>query len=188
MMTMKRWKRIFYRSLKGMDGSEKKECFDYYDEMYKDKSDSGMDEESILSEFGDPAKCAESILAELGEKSGNNRRIGRQKSKSTGNNPIVIIGYVLLLLLVGLPLGGIVVAIVLSFGAVSVSGAVCVLGGILYSAFSPFIAVDVSSALGNAGIGICTAGVGILLAVGFAYLTVYSCKWCISLIKKLCRR
>ena len=64
-MKKKVWERRFLKTLKPLSKDERYSALAYYQELYDDKTESGICEEEILREFGEPERCAYRIL--LGE-------------------------------------------------------------------------------------------------------------------------
>ena len=64
-MTKYEWDKELKKFLEGLGDSEKKKVCEYYDELFEDKYESGMNEYEIIAEFGDPKDAAERILSDL---------------------------------------------------------------------------------------------------------------------------
>ncbi len=63
-MTKYEWERRLRNSLDDLPSREKDKVFDYYDELFADKIESGMLEEDIIDEFGSPYEVADRIRHE----------------------------------------------------------------------------------------------------------------------------
>jgi hypothetical protein len=86
-----------------------------------------------------------------------------------------LIGLVFFGLILLLPLACVALALVISFGAVSVSGVAVAVAGGVYAIASPFLFVASGSTVvvAHVGIGVTTIGIGLVLFVAFHY----ACKW-----------
>ncbi len=177
-MKKKTWERRFLRTLKPLPKEERYSALAYYQELYADKAETGIAEEEILREFGEPERCAYRIL--LGEENtetptppceGYAPKIRQLRSYSVAE----IIGIIFFGLILLLPLACVAFALVLSFGAVSVSGVAVAVAGGIYVIASPFLFLASEGAVivANVGIGVTAIGVGLLLFVAF----YYACKW-----------
>lgn len=177
-MNKREWERRFLKGLKPLAGKERNEALEYYREIYGDKIDVGFSEEDILREFGEPERCAYRIL--LGEENTESAtptsaphatKTRQRRTYSVAE----IIGLVFVGLILFLPLACVALALILSFGAVCVSGVAVAIAGAVYVIGSPFLffANGSTAIAANVAIGITTIGVGLLLFVGF----YYAMKW-----------
>ncbi len=168
-MTKKIWERNFLKALYPLPEKERKKMLAYYQELFLDKLEAGESEAEILQKFGSPEACAKKILEEQYD--------GVPMPKETKRFSVgVIVGLFFLTLLLIIPLASGAVAVVSSFAVCSLTGAVCIVGGIFYSLLSPFLMVGMSGAgiVAQIGLGITLSGVGTLVCVGFFFLTKYS--------------
>lgn len=174
-MTYKEWERRLLKNLKSLPKNERQSIADYYREMYGDKCDLGLSCEEILQEFDTPEACAEKILSEEREELSppKNNRTKRKDKPSVAS----IVGIAFATLLIIAPITCVWAALVASFGAVTLSGAIFTLAGVAYTVFAPFMAIG---GLGGAaitahiGTGIALCGIGLLLIVGFMLVTKYT--------------
>ena len=63
-MTKREWEKKLGKSMKSLSKNEVARVIAYYDELYEDKVESGMSEEEIIREFGDPSDAAAKILGD----------------------------------------------------------------------------------------------------------------------------
>jgi uncharacterized membrane protein len=169
-MTYKEWEKKLSKYLKPLVQEERFAAVEYYREMYGDKLEAGLSCEEILEEFGSPQACAERILGEN----------GLSLPQKTKNSVGWWVGISFLTLILILPLYASLFSIVISFGAVAFSGGASALAGGIYVVASPFLAIEGMSFWGviaHMGMGFVALGVGLLLMIGFAYLTKYLYKW-----------
>ena len=183
------WESRLTENLKSLPTTEVIKITSYYREIYGDKLDAGMTEESILAEFGSPQSCAEKILAE--NASENNEA---QTANAPASSPVLskkqtakgIILAVLFTLFAGAPLAVILAAIVLSLGAVCVSGSVGILAGFVYIFIAPFIGMGVGIAM-HLGMGIGAIGLCGFLGLGGYFATKYCAIYFYKLMKIIYR-
>ena len=188
-MTYKEWESCLVEELKGLPTAECLKITDYYKEMYGDRLDAGMSEEAILAEFGSPKSCAEKILAE--NASENNEA---QTSNAPASSPVLskkqtakgIILAVLFTLFAGAPLAVILAAIILSLGAVCVSGSVGILAGFVYIFIALFNAMGAGIAA-HVGMAIGAMGICGFLGLGSYFATKYSAIYSYKLMKSVYR-
>lgn len=64
-MTKKEWFSRLRNFIQGMPQEEQRRIFDYYEELYADKRESGMSEWDIIAEFGNPQEVAGKMLTEM---------------------------------------------------------------------------------------------------------------------------
>ncbi len=64
-MTKKEWFSRLRNFIQGMPQEEQRKIFDYYEELYADKRESGMSEWDIIAEFGNPQEVAGKMLTEM---------------------------------------------------------------------------------------------------------------------------
>ena len=177
-MKKKVWERRFLKALKSLPKEERYSALSYYQELYDDKAETGILEEEILREFGEPERCAYRIL--LGEENTESvtpPSVPYAKSARQMRTYSVaeIVGLIFVGLILLLPLACVALALVLSFGAFCVSGVAVAVAGVAYVIGSPFrfLASGGVAIAANVAIGITAIGVGLLLFVGFYYAT----KW-----------
>ena len=190
-MTYKEWERRLINSLKGLSKQERKTVLEYYREIYGDRLDAGYTGEEIIEEFGSPEECAKNILSD-GEyadlvltKPKEKKVIFLKEKYSVG----AIIGLVCMTLLLIIPIYAAIFSVVVAFASCVLVGGVCVVVGGLYALVSPFwLGFHGTSFVGivaNVGAGIASAGVGLLLFVGFYFATKYTAIWGIKLFKMI---
>ncbi|MBQ9080850.1 MAG: DUF1700 domain-containing protein [Clostridia bacterium] len=175
-MTKKQWQSELLRHLRPLSPRERRRTLAYYDELYDDQLESGLTEAQILENFGSPAECAARILSESGAEV-TDSSAPRPSEQPRGSATVAeIIGLVFLTLILILPLACAVLTVILSFGIVSLAGAIVVIAGIASIIIVPFAAAGLGAAGIVALIGICIAvcGVGALLFVVFWLLTKYT--------------
>jgi uncharacterized membrane protein len=177
-MKKKVWERRFLKTLKPLSKDERYSALAYYQELYDDKAESGICEEEILREFGEPERCAYRIL--LGEENTDSATPPHAsyapKTRQLRTYSVAeIIGLVFVGLILLLPLACVALSLVISFGAVSVSGVAVAIAGGVYAIASPFLFVASGSTVvvAHVGIGVTTIGIGLVLFVAFHY----ACKW-----------
>lgn len=212
-MNFSDWRKALRRALDDIPDDEVDAAIDYYKEMFADMAEAGKSEEEILAEFGSAESCAEKIRAERGECSDFNDKKDdtptpvstcEQKTKNgeaTPKKPKAqekrrvsvgeIIGLVFFVLILGLPLVAAVIAIVVSFASLAISGIAIALAGGLVTAAAPFAFIleySVGEITMLIGAGLAMIGVGALIAIGFYYPTKYSAKGAIKLLKLIFRR
>ena len=190
-MNYSEWESALIQELKSLSTAECIKITSYYREMYGDKLDAGINEEQILSEFGSPKACAEKILAEQGTENdevhdkGSARSVPK-KNLLAGRTTKNIILTVLFSLFAGLPLAATLASIVISLGAICISGAAGILASFVYVFVMPFQAVGAGIA---AHIGLTIAGIGVcgLLGIGSFFATKYSAIYSYKLMKLVYR-
>lgn len=172
-MNRKTWERQFLRALKPLSKEEKNAALAYYREMYGDKAETGVPEEEILREFGDPQVCAARIVGEEKEDGEKDAATPLPPSRSSASSVAAIFGIVLFSLIVLLPLLCVTVALIASFAVVSVACAVVSIAGGVYAIVTPFLLSAGGGAVvfANVGLGVFALGLGALLFVAFGALT-----------------
>lgn len=186
-MNYSEWERALVKELKGLPTAEYIKITSYYREMYGDKLDAGMSEEAILAEFGSPKSCAEKILVESAEESArknnkNSLSATNEPSSHAGQTTKNIILAVLFSLFAGLPLAAVLVSIVVSLGAVCISGGAGVLAGFVYIFVGAFNAAGTGIAA-HIGMSIGAIGVCGFLCIGGFFATKYSAIYSYKLMK-----
>ena len=178
-MNYSEWENALVKELKGLPTAEYIKITSYYREMYGDKLEAGLSEEAILTEFGSPKSCAQKIMAENGETGGKavtkNSSPAEQKTKN-------IVLAVLFSLFAGLPLAAVLAAIVISLGAVCISGGAGVLAGLVYIFVGAFTATGAGIAA-HIGIAIGAIGVCGFLGLGGYFSTKYGAIYSYKLMK-----
>lgn len=183
------WESRLVEELKSLPTAEMLKITSYYREIYGDKLDAGMTEESILAEFGSPQSCAEKILAE--NASENNEA---QASNAPAAPPVLskkqtakgIILAVLFTLFAGAPLAVILAAIILSLGAVCISGGAGILAGFVYIFIALFNAMGAGIAA-HVGMAIGAIGLCGFLGLGGYFATKYCAIYFYKLMKIIYR-
>ena len=102
-----------------------------------------------------------------------------------------VVGWFFLTLLVLIPLAAIVVSIIASLAAVTVSGAAMMLGGALVAIAAPItlaFGYSFSAMLILLGAAILLAGLGAFIFITFYYITKYVTVSCVKVIKYFVRR
>ena len=170
-MNYKTWEKKLSRYLSPLPKTERDAAIEYYREMYRDKIDAGELPDAVLGEFGSPRACAEKILKENGKELPS---VGACTPNTIGT----IVGMFFLTVLLVLPLFVSAFAVVISFGAIVVAGALSAFVGALYTVASPiYLAIEgvrLGGILAHIGLGIAAVGVGALLFFAFLYITKYS--------------
>ena len=188
-MTLKQWERRLVNSLKGLSKQERQTALEYYREIYGDKLDAGYTGEEIVEEFGSPEECAKNILSDsdytqtVMTKPKEKKILLLKEKDSVG----AIIGIVCMTLLLIIPLYAVIVSVIATFASCVIVGGACVVEGGLYTVASPFWlgfhGTPFGGIVANVGAGIATAGVGLLLFVGFYLATKYTTIGAIKLLK-----
>ena len=184
-MTYKAWEKELKRKLGALSSMECKRTLEYYREMRDDKLSQGASEEEILSEFGSPEACAEKILAENMRGGGSQENRDRPKGKISAAECVGIFFATVIFII---PLASVALALVVSCGAVCVSGAAIGVAGIVYAVASPFLGAQGNALIASVGLGIASSGVGAILFVGFYYATKYTAIGSWNAIKAIYRR
>ena len=184
-MNYSEWESALIKELKGMPTAEYIKITSYYREMYGDKLDAGMSEEAILAEFGTPKSCAEKILAESSTENGEKPSAPTKKTLSpTGQKTKNIILAVLFSLFAGIPLAAVLVAGVVSLGAICISGGAGAIASFVYIFVGAFTATGVGIV---AHIGMAIGGIGIcgFLGIGGYFATKYTAIYSYKLMKTI---
>ena len=210
-MTRLEWEAELRSYLRTLPREETEKALDYYREMYGDMKEAGRTTDEILRVFGDPQICAARILLESRDDAENgtsapetNRKPipktnGEKKSEKaqrdsakSGISVSDAVGAVFFTLLLVIPFAAVLVSLIASFGAVTVSGCVMVIAGVIFAIASPFIAMVAGTTFAgtvvNIGLGIAAAGVGAILAVVFGLLTKYMSIASFKAIKAIYKR
>lgn len=211
-MTYREWEAKLLGYLKSLTADEIKEIKDYYAEIYSDKTECGMVDEEIVRQFGEPEVCAARILMESGENTENEEKNDTVSEKSKQNKDTVtpkvskpksqkpltrgisvgeIIGVFFFVILLVIPIEVIFLSVLISIGAVALSGAVMAIVGILATVISPLtFAVGYSFAgfMATLGTALATAGIGAILVPIFVPLTKYTAIGFIKVTKLLFKR
>ena len=169
-MKYKRWERRLLKGLGALPKAERARIAEYYREMYAEMTGGGRSEESVLAEFGSPEKCAEQVLRE--EKTIPKRRVkGVEPAANKTHSAAEVAGLILFTLFIGLPLGIVAVGILITFGALCLSGGALGIAGLIFAAYYPFVGTTATEIAAGVGVGIGASGAGLLLLVGFFYAT-----------------
>ena len=189
-MNYSEWESLLVKELKCLPTTECLKITDYYKEMYGDRLDAGMREEDILAEFGSPKSCAEKILAENAEEKETNNPVKTTSAttppSTTSNTVKGVILAVLFTLFAGLPLAAVMVSVVVSLGAICISGAAGILASFVFLVVSPFTSTGVGIA---AHIGMAIGGIGVcgFLAIGGYFATTYTAIYSFKTMKFIYR-
>lgn len=215
-MTYKLWEETLLNYLKSLNKEERDEILSYYREMYNDKRDTGIPESEIVASFGDPMLAAAKILKESGDEpedtdgklyekakrrdEEHSKEVGapvssktakEQKSSGSGVSASRIVGWVFIALLFIIPLFAVVLSVIASLAAITLSGGAMLLGGIIGAVACPFLLLF-GNTLGNVllvlGGMLITAGIGALLLISFYYITKYSVVSTYKIVRHVVRR
>ena len=181
-MNYSEWESALIHELKGLPTAECIKITSYYREMYGDKLDAGMSEEAILAEFGSPKSCAEKIMAEQAVENGESSAKTKKPLTRAGQKTKNIILAVLFSLFAGIPLAAVLVSIVVSLGAVCISGGAGVLAGFVYIFVGAFSATGAGIAA-HIGMAIASIGVCGFLGIGGYFATKYGAIYSYKLMK-----
>ena len=177
-MTYREFERKLYSHLAGIDEKDKTAIIEYYEEIYLEKKELGIPESEIVDEFGPPEECAARMADGMAESDSmqtappreekhGEENIATKNEKATESATRVslaeILGMVLFTLILVIPLASVLLSIVVSLGAVALSGAIVAIAGVLYALISPlhFISgLTLLEVLMHLGIGLGLAGAG----------------------------
>lgn len=194
-MTQKEWEKKLKRFLQPLPKAEQSRIIEYYREMYGDKRDAGLSETEILAEFGDPQVCAGRMISENADEEAaraEEQPVGNPYLRTDGEANEVrptatthgdgysvgeIVGIAFFTLLILLPLAIVAASVVIVFGAVCVSSAVCAIGGAVFVLTCPFhglLGLGGAAIAANVGLGLALCGAGLVLFVGFFCATKYT--------------
>ena len=184
-MSYREWESALMQALKGLPTAECIKITSYYREIYGDKLDAGITEEDIVAEFGNPLTCAQKIISENGNEQ-NADTVPTQTPSSAGQKVKGIILAVLFTIFAGLPLIAVMLSIIVSLGAICISGGAGLLGGPAYIFIGAFNASGVGIA---AHIGMAIGGMGVcgFLAIGGYFATKYTAIYCFKAMKFIYR-
>ena len=172
-MTYKDWEQRFIKTLKPLDIKERERLVEYYREIYEEKLSEGKTEEIVLEELGSPESTAYRILAENSEQIVNEIEDKEDNINfSVKDKSIEYIGLIFITLLLIIPIASAMLGVIISFGAVCVSGMAISVAGILGVFAVPFVGIE--SVIAGLGLCIATIGIGLLVFVTFYYLTKYT--------------
>ncbi len=188
-MTYKVWERKFKKEAKALPKSERERALEYYREMRDEMASRGMTEEKILAELGSPERCARRAMTpddgfSFSEERTENKPV--QKAKG-GISFAGGIGLILVTVMFVLPLSAVLFSIVAAFAAVCVSGAAVGVAGIAFAIGYPLVISAETAAVGI-GAGLITSGVGLLLFVGFFFVTKYTAIGMAKILKAIYKR
>ena len=169
-MTYKQWEKMLLRRLKLLSKEERDGIAAYYREIWGDKIEAGFSEYEILLEFGSPEQAAARILSE--DREGGEKTVSVLQKKPEHSTAVLVCKIVLGILLL-LPLGSALAGVIISFGAVSVSGVGVAFGGVVLLVWSLFQLSVIGYGLALLGTAFVMIGVGLMLFVGFWYATKY---------------
>lgn len=192
-MTKNEWIAELKKNTEKLPSEEQNKILEYYEELFSDKTESGMDEEEIINEFGNPRDVAEKLLNESsaeeektaapqenikdGNTSSDSKKteekpkeeykppVYEKKKRSTGST----LAFITLLLLFGFVGLGILIAVWAVILSVVVVGA--------SAAFAGIVQFFVSFTLFNSGIGAALAQLGIsIFAAGIGFIILANAK------------
>ena len=196
-MTYQKWEEELLRHLGSLPESERREACEYYREIFGDKSDAGIEESKILEEFGAPHICAERIISERIDTDTKNEKkeeSAATKAPQAKNKSFSIskwVGIFFLTTLVVIPLASAIVSVIAAFGAVTVTAAALIIGGILGTLASPLafiLGYTGWGVLSAAGTCLAIAGAGAILLPVFYVITKYCIVSTVKLTKYAIRR
>lgn len=185
-MNVKNWKKQLRKSLRLCGVKDISSAESFYNELIADKLDSGKSEEQITAELGDPRLVAERIAVEEGSSNGYVQSSANPQKTTAHVNVGALIGYAFLLLCIVIPLFVAYLGVMVAVISVAVAGAVCVVAGVLTAVVLLVAGFAFNSALKNVimiSCALCVAGVGLLMFVLFAKLSVLMVKGAISIAK-----
>lgn len=179
-----------------LPADEKNTVYEYYNEIYLDKKENGMDEEEIIAEFGDIDEIAAKILSEYppdqqanvdpqSQRTGSDNQpysVQTIKRRSTTANVLIVVGLILgspiwvsllaaffaVVFAVVVSVYSILIALWAVVGSLLLAGLICVI--------CSFIALFQNPAAGLIGLGtgFVSAGLGLMLTVGMIALSKYT--------------
>ena len=206
-MTYKEWEAELKLYLKSIDPEQSNEIIGYYREIYNDKLDAGVSEESILKDFGNPIFAAAKIIKENEDDEGERKEETKKgeeavtprpvstpatpKKKTDGISVAVIVGWFFLTVLVLIPLFATLIGVIASLAAITVSGGAMVIAGALAAIVSPALFIfdyTVSGVLIIFGGALATAGLGFFILVSFYFITKYTVVSCYKVAKWIFKR
>ena len=117
----------------------------------------------------------------------------KEKVKSATSNITVskVVGWFFITVLILIPLASVLIGVVATLFALTISGGAMIIGGLVgavASVFTVFLGYEIGGILFLIGSCLATAGIGAILFVIFYYLTKYSVFSCIKACKYLVRR
>ncbi len=196
-MTYKQWEGELLKYLKDTPENEKRKACEYYREIFGDKFDAGIEENKILEEFGEPRICAERILSERidfvteDKKSSDHAPSEETQAQKKTFSISKWIGIFFLTTLVVIPLASVMLSVIASFGAVTVTAAALIIGGILGTLAAPLafiLGYTGWGVLSAAGTCLAFAGAGAILLPIFYVITKYCIVSTVKLTKYAIRR
>lgn len=185
-MNVKNWKKQLRKSLKLCGVKDISSAESFYNELIADKLDSGESEEQITSQLGDPRLVAERIAVEEGSPNGYVQSATNLHKTTFNVNVGALIGYALLLLCVVIPLFVAYLGVMVAVASVAIASAACVVAGVLAAVVLLVAGFAFNSAIKNVvmiSCALCVAGVGLLILVLFAKLSVLMVKGTIGIAK-----
>ncbi len=187
-MTYKKWERKLKKELSSLPKTERERVLEYYREMHDEMASNGRSDEGIIAELGSPESCARKTLSEEGyapERIGERRTVSSAK---TGHSVAEVIGLFFATVLLVLPIGSALFAVLVSFAAVCVSGAAVGVAGLLGAIVYPIVAGGGVTAAIGAGAGLAASGVGLILFVVFFLITKYTAIILFKIFKAIYKR
>ena len=187
-MTYKEWEQRFLKTLKPLTSEERERLAEYYREMYEEKLSEGKFEDVILEEFGSPESSAYRILAENSEQKESEEVILEYpKSDYTlRDKSLEYIGIIILSLLLIIPIASVMLGVIISLGAVAISGMAISIAGFVGILALPFVGAQ--NVVAILGFLIASIGVGLLLFIAFYYLTKYTSIFTYKCLKAIYKR
>ncbi len=176
-MTYNIWEKRLSDELKALPEKERDEICDYYRELYGDRAESGLANDEILKNFGDPETVAALILKERGaDKSAPTAPKSDTIPKRRKITAASIIGWFFLSVCIIIPFAAVIISAFAAFLAVAVTGAALLVAGPLAAIASPvgfFFGLGGIEVLVFAGMSLGAGGVGAFLFPIFYTITKY---------------
>lgn len=187
-MTKIEWIAELKKNTEKLPSEEQNRILEYYEELFSDKTESGMSEEEIINEFGNPRDVAEKLLNESpaeeektavpqenikdGNTSSDSKKteekpkeeykppVYEKKKRSAGST----LAFITLLLLFGFVGLGVLIAVWAVILSVVVAGASAAFAGVVqfFVSFTLF-GGGIGAALAQLGISIFAAGIGFII-------------------------
>lgn len=187
-MTYKEWEQRFLKTLKPLTSEERERLKEYYREMYEEKLSEGKSEDVILEEFGSPESSAYRILAENSEQKESEEVILEypKSAYTLRDKSLEYIGIIILSLLLIIPIASVMLGVIISLGAVAISGVAVSVAGVVGILALPFVGAQ--NVVAMLGFLIASIGVGLLLFIAFYYLTKYTSIFTYKCLKAIYKR
>ena len=160
-MTSKQWFKRLKRALGSLPRNERDAAVQFYTELYEDKRENGEAAADILAGFGLPESVAANILSE---------KEPLPPAPSAGSTVARWVGGFFLFICVGIPVFAVLFSLIVTAASLCASGAVVCLAGIADFVWALIVLAKGTevAAVAHLGIGIATAGAGLLMIPCFA--------------------